>query len=74
MVKYWYETCLEHTSITKNPIFVLVGLKAELEQNRIVSYDEGQQMAYKHGWYFREASSVTGWPLLFVAEQSRFTC
>ena len=44
----------------KTVLIVLVGNKIDLEENRVVSYDEGSEFAVKNGLIFEETSAKTG--------------
>ena len=44
----------------KTVLIVLVGNKIDLEDKRVVSYDEGSEFAIKNGFIFEETSAKTG--------------
>ena len=44
----------------KTVLIVLIGNKIDLEENRVVSYDEGSEFAVKNGLIFEETSAKTG--------------
>ena len=44
----------------KTVLIVLIGNKIDLEENRVVSYDEGSEFAIKNGLIFEETSAKTG--------------
>ena len=44
----------------KTVLIVLVGNKVDLEENRVVSYDEGSEFAVKNGLIFEETSAKSG--------------
>ena len=44
----------------KTVLIILVGNKIDLEENRVISYDEGNEFATKNGLIFEETSAKTG--------------
>ena len=57
-VRDWIEEC--KNSSPKDILIVLVGNKSDLEDNREVSQEEGQELADGYGILFFEASAKTG--------------
>ena len=49
-----------HDQSPKTVLIVLVGNKIDLEDKRIISYDEGKEFATKNGLIFMETSAKTG--------------
>ena len=57
-VQNWVNDCKKNT---KNPLlFVLVGNKMDLTNNRVISYEEGNRYANEKGMLFFEVSALTG--------------
>ena len=54
----WIEDCKKQSP--KTITMILVGNFAELDDKRVVSYDEGQSLADKYGIKFYEVSFITG--------------
>ena len=44
----------------KTVLIILVGNKIDLEDKRVISYDEGNDLAIKNGMIFAETSAKTG--------------
>lgn len=57
-VKSWIEDCKENSS--ENIYMVLIGNKMDLEDKRVVSYDEGEKFAKENNMPFIETSAKTG--------------
>ena len=57
-VKQWIEDCKNY--MPKNVVMVLVGNKSDLEDNREVTKDEGQEIADSFGLLFYETSAKSG--------------
>ena len=57
-VSDWIEKCINYAP--KSITMVLVGNKSDLEDKRIVSEEEGKQLAEQHGILFYETSAKTG--------------
>ena len=55
----WLGKLNETTDISKKPI-IIVGNKADLENNRQISYEEGKTYAESKGYRFYETSAKTG--------------
>ena len=55
----WLGKLNETTDITKKPI-IIVGNKADLENNRQIPYEEGKKYADSKGYNFYETSAKTG--------------
>ena len=58
-LQYWVARTKKLTSLNINQI-LLVGNKADLEESRVISYDEGFQFAKKVGISYIETSAKTG--------------
>ncbi len=56
-IKQWIEDCKNYTN--KNIIFVLVGNKIDLNFNRVVEKEEGQNFADENNMIFYETSALT---------------
>ena len=54
----WHKELVEHAA--KDVVVVLVGNKSDLDDDRVVSVEEGAQVAKKYGVLFTEASAKTG--------------
>jgi GTPase SAR1 family protein len=54
----WHKELVEHAA--KDVVVVLVGNKSDLDDDRVVSVEEGAQVAKKYGMLFTEASAKTG--------------
>ena len=54
----------------KTVLIVLVGNKVDLEENRVVSYDEGSEFAVKNGLIFEETSAKSGQGIEEVFQKS----
>ena len=54
----WIEDCKTHSPKTVN--IILIGNKSDLESQRQVTYEEGQELANNNGIKFYEASAKTG--------------
>ena len=57
-ISSWIEDC--KNSSPKSIMMVLVGNKADLEENREVTKEEGQELAEKYGLLFFETSAKSG--------------
>jgi len=57
-IKNWIEDCKKHSP--KTLLLILIGNKIDLEDQRIVSYEEGSNYAKKNGMLFFETSAKTG--------------
>ena len=57
-VKSWIEDCKKQSP--KTVFLVLIGNKLDLEKQRQVSYDEGEEFARKNNMLFFETSAKTG--------------
>ena len=55
----WLKQLNDAKDISKIPI-VIVGNKSDLEELRIVKYEEGKEFAAKHNYHFYEVSAKTG--------------
>ena len=55
----WLKQLNDAKDISKIPI-VIVGNKSDLEELRIVKYEEGKEFADKHNYHFYEVSAKTG--------------
>eukprot|EP00028_Trichosphaerium_sp_Am-I-7-wt_P000763 CAMPEP_0168522382 /NCGR_PEP_ID=MMETSP0405-20121227/9315_1 /TAXON_ID=498012 /ORGANISM="Trichosphaerium sp, Strain Am-I-7 wt" /LENGTH=206 /DNA_ID=CAMNT_0008543975 /DNA_START=19 /DNA_END=639 /DNA_ORIENTATION=+ len=56
-VSSWLEDCRKYSN--GNIVIMLIGNKVDLENNRQVTYEEGEEFAKKHGLYFLETSAKT---------------
>jgi Ras-related protein Rab-2A len=54
----------------KTVLIVLVGNKVDLDENRVVSYDEGSEFAVKNGLIFEETSAKSGQGIEEVFQKS----
>ena len=54
----WIDDCIKQT--TKSVLLVLIGNKSDLEEQRKVTYEEGQAFAKSHDMIFMETSAKTG--------------
>lgn len=59
-ISRWMEEAKGHVA-PRSIIFILVGQKSDLENERMVSHEEGEQFAKKHGIPFIETSAKTGY-------------
>ena len=57
-VQNWIEDIRNQSS--KTVLIILVGNKIDLEDKRVISYDEGNEFAMKNGIIFGETSAKTG--------------
>ncbi len=57
-VENWIDECTNNSPYDIN--LVLVGNKIDLENERVVSYDEGKKLALKYNMLFFECSAKTG--------------
>ena len=57
-VQNWIEDIRNQSS--KTVLIILVGNKIDLEDKRVISYDEGNEFAMKNGIIFGETSAQTG--------------
>ena len=57
-VQNWIEDI--HNQSPKTVLIILVGNKIDLEDKRVISYDEGNELAIKNGMIFAETSAKTG--------------
>ena len=57
-IKGWIEDCKKHSP--KTIFLVLIGNKIDLEEQREVSYEEGEACAKQYGMLFYETSAKTG--------------
>jgi len=57
-VRNWIEDIREHSPQTV--LIFLIGNKIDLEEKRVISYDEGNEFAIKNGIFFYETSAKTG--------------
>ena len=57
-VQNWIEDIRNQSS--KTVLIILVGNKIDLEDKRVISYDEGNEIAMKNGIIFGETSAKTG--------------
>ena len=57
-VNSWIEQC--RTNGPKTISLVLVGNKSDLEDKRAISFEEGEELAVKHGMLFFETSAKSG--------------
>lgn len=48
--------CIQRLQKHENPIIALIGNKTDLEQNRVVEYEQGNQWAKENGTFFFETS------------------
>ena len=55
----WLEQLNNVDDISKKPV-IIVGNKLDLEENRQVSYEEGEKFAKEHNYHFYETSAKTG--------------
>ena len=54
----WLKQLNDVDDLSKKPI-VIIGNKADLEAQRMVSYEEGEEFANQHGYHFYETSEKT---------------
>ena len=54
----WLKQLNDVDDLSKKPI-VIIGNKADLEAQRMVSYEEGEEFANQHGYHFYETSAKT---------------
>ena len=59
LVEYWIKQAKENTDIDFNTC-VLFGNKTDLETQRMVTYEEGKQLAEKYQMNFMEGNAKTG--------------
>ena len=57
-VQIWIKDCKKNT--TNNILFVLIGNKIDLDDKRVISYEEGEKYANDKGMLFFEVSALTG--------------
>ena len=57
-IQNWIEEIQEQSP--KTVLIILIGNKIDLEEKRVISYDEGNQFAIKNGISFAETSAKTG--------------
>ena len=57
-VQNWIEDIRNQSS--KTVLIILVGNKIDLEDKRVISYDEGNEFSMKNGIIFGETSAKTG--------------
>ena len=57
-VKSWFDDCKKQTP--KTVIMVLIGNKSDLSDKRVISIDEGRELAEKYNMIFFETSAKTG--------------
>ena len=57
-VQNWIEDI--HNQSPKTVLIILVGNKIDLEDKRVISYNEGNELAIKNGMIFAETSAKTG--------------
>ena len=67
-IKQWIEDCMNY--MPKRGFIVLVGNKCDLEENREVSTEEGQQLADLYGILFFETSAKTEYNVKEVFNES----
>lgn len=53
----WLEDCLKYSNA--NIVIMLIGNKSDLEAQRQVTREEGEEFAKKHGLFFLETSAKT---------------
>jgi len=58
-VEYWINRIENDSSLNEKIVFI-VGNKSDLEDRRIISKEEGEKLAEKHGVMFSECSAKTG--------------
>ena len=57
-IQNWIEEIQEQSP--KTVLIILIGNKIDLEEKRVISYDEGNEFAIKNGIFFYETSAKTG--------------
>ena len=57
-VKNWIDDCINYSP--KTVLMALIGNKCDLKDNRIISTEEGQELADKYGILFYETSALDG--------------
>ena len=57
-IQNWLEDV--HNQSPKTVLIVLIGNKIDLEDKRVISFDEGKELALKNGIIFMETSAKTG--------------
>ena len=67
-IKSWIEDCKKHSS--KTILLVLIGNKIDLENERKISYEEGEIFAKKNGMLFFETSAKNGINISKIFENS----
>jgi len=63
-IKKWYDSVISYSS-NNEVIFMLIGNKKDLEHKRVVTYNEGLDMAQKHNWLFYEICAETDSYVIF---------
>eukprot|EP01087_Luapelamoeba_hula_P020474 TRINITY_DN6991_c0_g1_i1.p1 TRINITY_DN6991_c0_g1~~TRINITY_DN6991_c0_g1_i1.p1 ORF type:complete len:227 (-),score=53.86 TRINITY_DN6991_c0_g1_i1:109-789(-) len=58
--QYWIETARKQTAASTRLPFILIANKTDLADKRVISTDEGREMARMHGMQYFEVSARTG--------------
>jgi small GTP-binding protein len=56
----WIDELCSYTDIHLNGIVILCGTKSDLEEDRMVPYEDAEQYTKENGFYFMETSSKSG--------------
>ena len=67
-ISTWVEDCRKHSP--KTVLFVLLGNKSDLENERKVTYDEGEKLAKKYNMIFMETSAKSGQNICKIFDES----
>lgn len=59
-IAQWMKNISEQCSGGDEPVLIMTGNKSDLEANRVVSYEQGQEMATRYGAKFLETSARSG--------------
>jgi small GTP-binding protein len=67
-VEYWINQIENDSSLNEKIVFI-VGNKSDLEDRRVISKEEGEKLAEKHGVMFSECSAKTGENVNFIFDE-----